>query len=77
MQNQPFAAEDGLPASLRSNDALLTPKQLASLLGVSVVTLTRWRRAEGLGPPFVRLGPSRIGYPVGAYRDWLAAQLDI
>lgn len=58
---------------IENDDAMLPVKQLSALLGVSALTLYRWREG-GNGPPFVRLSPGRIGYPVGAYRKWVAAQ---
>ena len=55
------------------DDALMSAKQLAPLMGVSLITLSR-RRSEEKGPPFVRLSASRAAYPVGAYRAWVASQ---
>ncbi len=55
------------------DDALLSAKQLASLMGVSLVTLSR-RRNDERGPPFLRLSATRTAYPVGLYRAWIASQ---
>jgi predicted site-specific integrase-resolvase len=41
--------------------ALLTPKEAASLLKVSVSTL-RWWRYVGKGPPVVKIGPATFRY---------------
>lgn len=62
--------------NLPSDDALLPPDRIAELLGVSTHTLARWRRTEGSGPPFVRVSAVRVGYPVRAYRQWLAEKLE-
>lgn len=56
-----------------SDDMLINSRKAAELLGISTVTLARWR-AEKKGPPFIRLGPTRVGYPVGRYREWVAAR---
>lgn len=51
----------------------LSPGKLAERLGVSEGTLHRWREA-GMGPPWTRLGPRRIGYQVVALEAWEAAR---
>lgn len=51
-------------------DSLLSARQVRDLMGVSLVTLSRWRSA-GKGPPFIRLSAARVAYPVGAYRQWI------
>lgn len=51
---------------------LLTPRQAAEYLGVSVDWLRRRRNAEG-GPPFVQLGPQLVRYRVAALERWLDA----
>lgn len=51
--------------------ALLSSKQLASVMGVSLITLSRWR-SDGKGPPFVRLSATKVGYPIGGYLAWLS-----
>ncbi len=56
--------------------ALLTPDRAAELLGVAVSTLTRWRRTEGAGPPFVRISANRVGYPVDGVRRWVEARTE-
>lgn len=38
------------------NDDLLTPSELAVMLGMSVRTLANWR-STGKGPPYLKLGP--------------------
>ena len=55
------------------DDALMSAKQLAPLMGVSLITLSR-RRSEEKGPPFVRLSACRVTYPARAYREWIKAQ---
>ncbi len=46
-----------------------SPREVAAILGRSLVTLERWRR-DGKGPPFVRLAGTRVGYPVAALHEW-------
>ena len=55
------------------DDALWSSKQLAALMGVSLVTLSRWRSA-GKGPPWIRLSSSRAAYSVGGFRAWVISQ---
>ena len=38
-----------------------TSKQVAEMLGVTVMTLCNWRR-KGIGPLFIRFGPRSIRY---------------
>ena len=58
---------------LANDDAMLSSKQVAELMGVSLVTLSRWR-SEGKGPPYMRLSATKAAYPVKAYRAWVEAQ---
>jgi predicted DNA-binding transcriptional regulator AlpA len=51
-------------------DPVLTEKQLLEWIGVSSPTASRWR-ANGAGPPFVQLGPRRVGYRRSAVETWL------
>ncbi len=59
------------PPRIENDDALLSSRQLAELRGESLVMLSCWRR-NGDGPPFIRFGPTNVGYPVRAYREWVA-----
>jgi predicted DNA-binding transcriptional regulator AlpA len=59
-----------LPAD---DDTLLDAATLASLLGLSVRGLERWRQ-DGRGPAIVRLSHRAIRYRAGAVRKWLAEQ---
>lgn len=56
-----------------SDDSLMSARQTSKLIGVSLVTLSRWR-SEGRGPPFARLSASRVAYPVREYREWVRAR---
>ena len=51
-------------------DTLLTPNQAAELLGVTRITLARWRK-EGNNLPFIRMG-GRIRYRRSHIEDWLS-----
>jgi predicted DNA-binding transcriptional regulator AlpA len=53
-------------------DTLLTSKQLAVLVGLSVRSLERLR-ASGGGPKFIKLGQS-VRYREADLAAWLAAQ---
>jgi len=55
------------------NEDLLKPEQAALFLGVAASTLAEWR-ANGTGPPFVRLGNahnSHIRYHAAALRKFV------
>ncbi len=49
---------------------LLTARQVAELLGVSLWTLRRWTRG-GQGPPPHRIGPRAIRYSREDVDTWL------
>lgn len=51
----------------------LTDTQLCALLHVDARTTLRWR-ADGGGPPFVRVGPRRVLYRRADVEAWLAAR---
>ena len=51
-----------------------TPGQVAHEFGTTLESLQRWR-SEGSGPPFVKLGRRKIGYPRGARREWLRTRM--
>lgn len=52
--------------------ALYSPKEVAELLGVTEVSLYRWR-AAGEGPPYLQLTPhGPVRYEREALRGWMA-----
>jgi predicted DNA-binding transcriptional regulator AlpA len=51
---------------------LLTEKELAGLLAITVSALRRWRY-EGRGPKFLKLG-SAVRYPSEGVEGWLASR---
>ena len=52
------------------DQAVLSKTQACALMNLSEDTLNRlYRRGEG--PARVQLSPRRVGYTVGAVRDWL------
>ncbi len=55
--------------------ALLTRRETARLLGVSVTTLERWA-AGGHGPPHVKLAGS-IRYPAPWLSEWVKAKAQV
>lgn len=54
-------------------DYVLSRRQLASLLGVSVDTLKHLERA-GDAPPRVQLSARRVGYRASAVEAWMRAR---
>ena len=52
---------------------LLDPKALAARLGVSTITLSKWR-VRGTGPRFVKVGARRVGYSADEVDAWLASR---
>ncbi len=54
-------------------DALLTTQMLADKLHMSPRTLEGWR-VTGYGPPFIKVGPNKIGYLWSSAQAWLLAR---
>jgi predicted DNA-binding transcriptional regulator AlpA len=52
-------------------DKLLTERELADWLKISIPTLRRWRM-EGIGPEFIKCGPSLVRYQHSTVQQWLA-----
>ncbi|QMV86480.1 helix-turn-helix domain-containing protein [Corynebacterium hindlerae] len=48
-----------------------TTQQAADILGLSRMTLCRWRRS-GIGPPWVRVSERKIIYPRREFYAWVA-----
>ena len=46
---------DRIERALSAQAAYLDTKQVSELMGISTVTLERWR-VDGAGPPYVKLG---------------------
>jgi predicted DNA-binding transcriptional regulator AlpA len=61
------------PCAAGSDDDLLTTKEMARWLGVSVQWLETGRM-KGWGPPFLKLGPKMIRYHRGSGRQWLQSR---
>lgn len=53
--------EEALTTATTSLASLLTPAEVALLLGVAKSTLERWR-IVGDGPPFIKLSRSTVRY---------------
>lgn len=51
----------------------LSVNDVSAKLGVSVISLARWRR-QNIGPSWVRLGPKRLAYDAAKLDAWLGAQ---
>lgn len=54
-------------------DAILMEAEAARWLRLSVRSLQRMRLAGG-GPEYLQLGERRLGYRMGALRDWIASR---
>lgn len=54
-------------------NVIVSPKRLVERHPdlLSITTLERWR-SEGKGPPFVKVGPRRVGYRLADFERWLA-----
>jgi phage terminase Nu1 subunit (DNA packaging protein) len=52
-------------------DKMLTERELADWLKISIPTLRRWR-TEGIGPEFIKCGPSLVRYQLATVQRWLA-----
>ena len=56
-------------------DSLLTTKQVAAMIGISISTLNWWRHInDGTGPKWFSLSPKRVVYKESDVRAWLDAQ---
>lgn len=65
---------DSPPAATNAaRPVYLRPAGLARELGVSLATVTRWRRM-GIGPQWVRLSARLIGYRRDAVEAYLASR---
>ena len=56
-------------------DRVITQREAAEVIGISLPTLRRRVRA-GDGPPIVRLSERRIGYRLRDLRSWIDANTD-
>jgi len=53
-----------------NHSKLLKEAEIAERLGVSVMTLRKWR-IFGKGPTFLKLGPKAVRYPEGELSRWI------
>ncbi|MBZ2187039.1 MAG: helix-turn-helix domain-containing protein [Bryobacter sp.] len=51
----------------------LSEKQVAQRLGVSKVTVRRWRWSGRECPPHIRVGTKLVKYPAAEFEAWLDA----
>lgn len=72
-----LTAMDAIDAGLAAAESLpklLSPQQVAAILGVTQRTLERWR-ITGEGPPFVRLSRSTIRYSEPAIAAFVVSRV--
>ncbi len=62
------------PTTTAEPASCLKEGKVAELLGCSVSLLQKMR-LRGDGPPFIRVGPARVAYPLQALREWVAARM--
>lgn len=60
------------PATLAANLPLIDEKQLCAELGISSVTVTKWR-AKAAGPPFIKVG-RLVRYRRADVEAWLVSR---
>jgi predicted DNA-binding transcriptional regulator AlpA len=63
-------ADTLIPALSGDEDVLLSTRDVAQILGVSVPWV-EIARSKGYGPPFIRIGVRGIRYRKDALRAWL------
>ena len=51
-------------------DRIIREKERKHLTGVAKSTWWRWQR-DGIAPKPVKLGPSAVGWPESAIREWI------
>ena len=64
------------PARPTADDFIPGPK-LRAKLGISAVTLWRWRHDEQAAFPAPKVINGRLYFPAGAVSDWLAKQPEV
>ena len=65
---------DTLAALAKAPDwTVLSKAQAAQCIGTSIDTLNRLDE-RGKGPKRVQLSPRRVGYTIGALREWLQSR---
>jgi predicted DNA-binding transcriptional regulator AlpA len=70
---RPTLAEAGPTAQANANEFIPGPKLRANL-GISAVTLWRWRHNEESGFPIPKVIKGRLYFPLSAVTVWLAKQ---
>jgi excisionase family DNA binding protein len=57
-----------------NSDALLSERQVAEMVGLSLATLRRWR-AKKQGPAFAKLGASSVRYRYQDVMAWIESRV--
>ena len=68
MREQSSEHESGTASSV--NDRLLSQRQTADYLGLTIPTLQR-QRTDGTGPRFLKLGRRKIAYRLSDIHTWI------
>ena len=55
-------------------DGLLTPREVAAVLKVHLISLQN-QRLKGKGPPWIKPNGTRVYYPQRLFEEWLSKTL--
>lgn len=55
----------------KSDETLLSSLEVAEILGITEITLCRWRKA-GTGPSYFKIG-GKVRYQLGEVKEWFAS----
>jgi predicted DNA-binding transcriptional regulator AlpA len=73
--NEMAAGPDVAPVSGAEPVGFFNERQVAAVLGMSVLTLQKWRYLRK-GPKYRKIGGKAVRYSVGEFQKWLAANFE-